>query len=144
MKGESDRLGRDRQHPLAGMEYFFLPPSHPINWMVDDCSIPKEYMIQRSTSNYSLWGSNPRPMAHKTIALTTELREPCAVCNSCYLGALIIFRCRISNSRHWQSIEPVEYSISSNPKSDPLRTRTWNLRLRRPTPYPLGQRAMSS
>ena len=28
---------------------------------------------------YSLWGSNPRPMAHKTIALTTELREPCLV-----------------------------------------------------------------
>jgi hypothetical protein len=26
---------------------------------------------------YSLWGSNPRPMAHKTIALTTELREHC-------------------------------------------------------------------
>ena len=26
-------------------------------------------------STYSLWGSNPRPMAHKTIALTTELRE---------------------------------------------------------------------
>ena len=25
---------------------------------------------------YSLWGLNPRPMAHKTIALTTELREP--------------------------------------------------------------------
>ena len=25
-------------------------------------------------------------------------------------------------------------------KSDPPRTRTWNLRLRRPTPYPLGQR----
>ena len=24
---------------------------------------------------YSLWGSNPRPMAHRTIALTTELRE---------------------------------------------------------------------
>ena len=26
-------------------------------------------------------------------------------------------------------------------KNDPPRTRTWNLRLRRPTPYPLGQRA---
>ena len=26
-------------------------------------------------NNYSLRGSNPRPMAHKTIALTTELRE---------------------------------------------------------------------
>ena len=25
--------------------------------------------------HYSLRGSNPRPMAHKTIALTTELRE---------------------------------------------------------------------
>ena len=25
---------------------------------------------------------------------------------------------------------------------DPPRTRTWNLRLRRPTPYPLGQRAI--
>ena len=24
---------------------------------------------------YSLWGLNPRPMAHKTIALATELRE---------------------------------------------------------------------
>ena len=24
---------------------------------------------------YSLWGLIPRPMAHKTIALTTELRE---------------------------------------------------------------------
>ena len=31
--------------------------------------------LQRD-SLYSLWGSNPRPMAHKTIALTTELREP--------------------------------------------------------------------
>ena len=26
-------------------------------------------------------------------------------------------------------------------QSDPPRTRTWNLRLRRPTPYPLGQQA---
>ena len=26
------------------------------------------------------------------------------------------------------------------PTNDPPRTRTWNLRLRRPTPYPLGQR----
>ena len=26
-------------------------------------------------ASYSVWGSNPRPMAHKTIALTTELTE---------------------------------------------------------------------
>ena len=30
----------------------------------------------RLQPQYSLRGSNPRPMAHKTIALTTELREP--------------------------------------------------------------------
>ena len=30
---------------------------------------------------------------------------------------------------------------SLHSKTDPPRTRTWNLRLRRPTPYPLGQRA---
>ena len=28
------------------------------------------YCVHRA---YSQWGSNPRPMAHKTIALTTEL-----------------------------------------------------------------------
>ena len=36
-------------------------------------------------TTYSLWGSNPRPMAHKTIALTTELREllqPRGHCNT--------------------------------------------------------------
>ena len=27
------------------------------------------------------------------------------------------------------------------PRNDPPRARTWNLRLRRPTPYPLGQQA---
>ena len=30
---------------------------------------------EESVQGYSLWGLNPRPMAHKTIALTTELRE---------------------------------------------------------------------
>ena len=32
--------------------------------------------IECWNQSYSLRGSNPRPMAHKTIALTTELREP--------------------------------------------------------------------
>ena len=31
--------------------------------------------IQNANEHYSLWGLNPRPMAHKTIALATELRE---------------------------------------------------------------------
>ena len=31
--------------------------------------------LATSEKEYSLRGSNPRPMAHKTIALTTELRE---------------------------------------------------------------------
>ena len=34
------------------------------------------------------------------------------------------------------------WSVSSHRIHDPPRTRTWNLRLRRPTPYPLGQRAI--
>ena len=32
-------------------------------------------MNQNRRNKYSLRGSSPRPMAHKTIALTTELRE---------------------------------------------------------------------
>ena len=32
-------------------------------------------------------------------------------------------------------------TVTLVPKNDPPRTRTWNLRLRRPTPYPLGQQA---
>ncbi len=31
--------------------------------------------------------------------------------------------------------------VFTNSQRDPPRTRTWNLRLRGPTPYPLGQRA---
>ena len=31
-------------------------------------------------------------------------------------------------------------AISNRECSDPPRTRTWNLQLRGPTPYPLGQR----
>ena len=34
-------------------------------------------MIRRHPAQHgSLWGLSPRPMAHKTIALTTELKEP--------------------------------------------------------------------
>ena len=44
---------------------------------------------------YSLWGSNPRPMAHKTIALTTELREPCyTMCNQLILSVRV-HMCRV-------------------------------------------------
>lgn len=35
------------------------------------------------------------------------------------------------------------WSVSSHRIHDPPRTRTWNLRLRRPTPYPLGQQTDS-
>ena len=40
------------------------------------CTTQGPAPTQQFISKYSLWGSNPRPMAHKTIALTTELREP--------------------------------------------------------------------
>ena len=39
-------------------------------------SCSKDKPPSQEEKEYSLWGSNPRPMAHKTIALTIELREP--------------------------------------------------------------------
>ena len=36
---------------------------------------PHESLRAKVVTIYSLRGSNPRPMAHKTIALTTDLRE---------------------------------------------------------------------
>ena len=39
-------------------------------------SCSKDKPPSQEEKEYSLWGSNPRPMAHKTIALTSELREP--------------------------------------------------------------------
>ena len=38
---------------------------------------PPDWQMSVSPRNYSLRGSSPRPMAHKIIALTTELRELC-------------------------------------------------------------------
>ena len=50
---------------------FVMPPwafiVHPCASLLASCV--------HAAEQYSLWGSNPRPMAHKTIALTTELRE---------------------------------------------------------------------
>ena len=42
-----------------------------LNTPLQFCRDPEMWVIQK----YSLRGSNPRPMAHKTIALTAELRE---------------------------------------------------------------------
>ena len=46
------------------------------NYGEKGCTTQGPAPTQQFISKYSLWGSNPRPMAHKTIALTTELREP--------------------------------------------------------------------
>ena len=39
------------------------------------CDISPTRLVNTWHRIYSLRGSSPRPMAHKTIALTTELRE---------------------------------------------------------------------
>ena len=44
--------------------------------MLKLCGAAAADVLRKRSHIYSLWGSNPRPMAHKTIALTTELREP--------------------------------------------------------------------
>jgi hypothetical protein len=46
----------------------------------------------------------------------------------------------VHSRMHLSELSPHECAISVN---DPPRTRTWNLRLRRSTPYPLGQRALA-
>ena len=63
-------------------------------------------------------------------------------------------RLRSACSANWAKEAPVErtkelmdalvclLTVVTTWNNDPPRTRTWNLRLRRPTPYPLGQRAM--
>ena len=38
------------------------------------------------------------------------------------------------------AVQRLHLGASPRAHPDPPRTRTWNLRLRRPTPYPLGQR----
>ena len=48
--------------------------------MYATCAVQRRSHVNQVTGSdplqYSLRGSNPRPMAHKTIAPTTELREP--------------------------------------------------------------------
>ena len=51
-------------------------------------------------------------------------------------------RMRFEHGRAINGIDREAFVEGSRHKpTDPPRTRTWNLRLRRPTPYPLGQRA---
>jgi hypothetical protein len=75
---------------------------------------------------YSLWGSNPRPMAHKTIALTTELREHL----QCMCGTKTYWICPILAvhegeypDHHWHFTsesehEPVSGKYRTEPKPD--------------------------
>ena len=50
------------------------------------------YNQVKQSNTYSLWGSNPRPMAHKTIALTTELREhSCRTCMILLAKVAVLF-----------------------------------------------------
>ena len=62
----------------ARAHYFFCVPkarSQSIS-VASILTFAKRHKLQfLVASKYSLRGSNPRPMAHKTIALTTELRE---------------------------------------------------------------------
>ena len=63
---------------------------------VKGCMTQGPAPTQQFISKYSLWGSNPRPMAHKTIALTTELREPTRNCFS--KSTLPTYEKKVSNS----------------------------------------------
>ena len=61
--------------------------------------------------------------------------------NRLIVNASAVIRAPLSPQSNW----PAEFlgcRRSDTEQYDPPRTRTWNLRLRRPTPYPLGQRAL--
>ena len=71
---------------------------------------------KRMDQQYSLRGSNPRPMAHKTIALTTELREPLAPSrhrNTHHVNGLLqnlqLLACQ---PRSWQTTSQPEQNCS--------------------------------
>ena len=59
-------------HPLSMREALGSIPSVSTSFFAASGELEKP---DGRTNRYSLRGSNPRPMAHKTIALTTELRE---------------------------------------------------------------------
>ena len=58
---------------LAPFENQCKPKKRKADWR------HKHSLVRRQSSQHcSLRGLSPRPMAHKTIALTTELKEPCS------------------------------------------------------------------
>ena len=86
------------------------------------------YVINSSkATNYTLWGSNPRPVAHETIALTTELRDhSCSTCKI-LLPRVAQAYARCTSRMNFQSLLSPSTACG-------IRAR--NLRIRSPTPCP--------
>ena len=76
----------------------------------------KRRPIPHGLSKYSMRGSSPRPMAHKTIALATELMEPCA--DACSRGRRARFRPAGQQARPRANLlRPLLSSRSPSPSS---------------------------
>ena len=88
------------------------------------------YVVNSSTAtNYTLWGSSPRPVAHETIALTTELMEhSCSACNILLPRVAQAYACCTSRMKFQSLLSP----------STACGIRARNLRIRSPTPCPWG------
>jgi hypothetical protein len=67
--GRYAELGRSGLHRARGIQYGLRRLPFRV------LALASGRLESVTVEEYSLWGSNPRPMAHKTIALTTELRE---------------------------------------------------------------------
>ena len=67
------QASQEKHHAMAAKDHMYAA-----------CAVQRRYHVIQVTRSdrlqYSLRGSSPRPMAHKTIALTTELREPWELC----------------------------------------------------------------
>ena len=67
------QASQEKHHAMAAKDHMYAA-----------CAVQRRYHVIQVTRSdrlqYSLRGSSPRRMAHKTIALTTELREPWELC----------------------------------------------------------------
>ena len=85
-----------------------------------------------SKSRSAIWGLIPSVLSAARHGQVAESPE---------LGAEAKRASGFSARRNFVSMLKAQQAKMRALSHDPPRTRTWNLRLRRPTPYPLGQRA---
>ena len=79
------------------------------------------------TRLFSIWGSNPRPSAHKTDALPTELTEMCFFFGCVYPHRFLFMRTGRPSQRpglRWNHSHRYSYPQPKHPRSNPRVAET--------------------